>query len=588
MAIRSTRGEELFGTVYPKGAVVFREGDEGDAFYLIQSGAVEVSRETGGHKGVLALLERGDFFGEMAIVDDERRSATVTAIADTRLLPITRVSFRRRVRRDPGMALHLLRTLCARIESTRWEHGDCDAGPAELAARVSLPFAYSRSELVEVAAGSTLFRQGDPGDAVFLIVDGQLEVRREIDGETRIVAHLGSRDIVGEMGVITGRPRAATVVAVVPSTLLAVPREDFLERVGRDPDLALHVVQTLVLRLRAMLDRTAPAKAARGARRRWPAVPAAGRPLRTAIVSLSSCGGCAAVFLEDPDAFTGGLARLEVVYCPMLMDQRSFPHVDLAIVDGAVRGKEDRERLEEARAKSRYLIASGTCAASGGLPALANRFELEDVVTESFGRAQDLFGHYLAGTQEIDGPSNLIERLALLRTASGIGDCVKVDRYVAGCPPPLGPLTQVIGEIGGAADATGSPGRERKPVCSDCPRIARKDPVTEFRDFPGAEVDPAACLASRGVLCLGFLSRGGCGAPCPQGGLPCWGCRGVTEAALRKIAEGETLAGLSLDGLARISRLEAEKIRPALKRARSGGLNVLSIGHVVGDNPRSR
>jgi CRP-like cAMP-binding protein len=87
-----SQGEDLFGVIYEKGEVVFQPGDFGDTMYIIQSGAVEISQIHGKREIVLALLEKGEFFGEMALLDDHPRSATVTAICQTRLLPLTRSS----------------------------------------------------------------------------------------------------------------------------------------------------------------------------------------------------------------------------------------------------------------------------------------------------------------------------------------------------------------------------------------------------------------------------------------------------------------------------------------------------------------
>lgn len=499
------RGDELFGTLYEKGTVVFREGDPGNVLYVIQSGAVEVTREREGRTTVVALLERGDFFGEMALVDDHRRSATITTIARTRLLPITRESFQERVAADPGVAVFLIRTLSLRIERMRASEGF-------------------------EARGSSDGSAGDPF----------------------------GKDPLSD---------------ALPSDLLA--------RIRKEPEVALRAIQVLVLRLRAMLGAANRAGKAWKSRRTWPALIGAGRPLRAAIVSLSSCGGCAAALLEDSAAFLGGFGGLEVVYCPMLMDASSFPVVDLTIVDGAVRGREDVERLEEARAKSRFLIGFGTCAATGGVPAAANRSEIEEVVAESFGRTQDAFGHYFAGTRLVEGPSFLVEQLALLRRVSGIGDVVKVEGHIPGCPPPLDPLVQAVAELSGRQADSSAGGRERRPVCSECPRSARKDTVESFRNFPGKETGPTDCLATRGVLCLGFMTRSGCGAPCTQGGMPCWGCRGATDGVTRKIAEGESVEGLSLDGLARFSKLDVARIRPSLARARTAGLSAIGLAQPI-------
>ena len=87
-----SRGEELFGITYEKGETIFSHGDLGDTMYVIQSGAVEISRLQDGKKAVLALLDHNDLFGEMALVDNHPRSATATAISRSRLLPFTRTS----------------------------------------------------------------------------------------------------------------------------------------------------------------------------------------------------------------------------------------------------------------------------------------------------------------------------------------------------------------------------------------------------------------------------------------------------------------------------------------------------------------
>jgi CRP/FNR family cyclic AMP-dependent transcriptional regulator len=100
--------EELYGTVYEPGAVIFRQGEPGDTLYLIQSGAIEYSYKQGDTETVLTILEKGDFFGEMALFGQERRPATAKATRQTRLLPLTRVSLLERVQHDPGVAFHLL------------------------------------------------------------------------------------------------------------------------------------------------------------------------------------------------------------------------------------------------------------------------------------------------------------------------------------------------------------------------------------------------------------------------------------------------------------------------------------------------
>ena len=95
--------EELFGSLYEKNSVIFKEGDPADRMYIIQSGALEVTQRRGKHEEVLTFLEKGDLVGEIALLDGNSRTATVKAIARSRLLAITRESLLTHISRDPGI-----------------------------------------------------------------------------------------------------------------------------------------------------------------------------------------------------------------------------------------------------------------------------------------------------------------------------------------------------------------------------------------------------------------------------------------------------------------------------------------------------
>ncbi len=93
------------------GDVVFREGEEGVGFYLITKGKVEASR--GGTK--LAELGPGDFFGEMALIDGHRRSATVKAVDKTDCLTLMRSDFLAELRNNSDLALEMLEVMSQRV-----------------------------------------------------------------------------------------------------------------------------------------------------------------------------------------------------------------------------------------------------------------------------------------------------------------------------------------------------------------------------------------------------------------------------------------------------------------------------------------
>jgi uncharacterized membrane protein len=101
------------------GAVLFRAGDEGDAMYLIEEGTVRICmRAKDGHEVTLTELERGDFFGEMALLDGKRRSADARVAEDARLAVLSREHFLSFMRSNPNVALEMLTALANRLRHT--------------------------------------------------------------------------------------------------------------------------------------------------------------------------------------------------------------------------------------------------------------------------------------------------------------------------------------------------------------------------------------------------------------------------------------------------------------------------------------
>lgn len=103
------------GKTYRDGEVIVREGETGDRMYIVQSGRVRVTRNAEGGEIHLTELKEGDFFGELAIIEAEVRSATVRAFGDATLLSIDKKNFLRRVHEDPSLAYLVLQRLSQRI-----------------------------------------------------------------------------------------------------------------------------------------------------------------------------------------------------------------------------------------------------------------------------------------------------------------------------------------------------------------------------------------------------------------------------------------------------------------------------------------
>lgn len=99
--------EQLDEKTYDKGAVIFAQDSRADSFYIIHGGKVRVVRKRDGKETQLALLVKNDYFGEMALVSNRRRSATVTALEDTTLLILSRRDFEELFKTAPGLKLNL-------------------------------------------------------------------------------------------------------------------------------------------------------------------------------------------------------------------------------------------------------------------------------------------------------------------------------------------------------------------------------------------------------------------------------------------------------------------------------------------------
>ncbi|HEY41455.1 MAG TPA: cyclic nucleotide-binding domain-containing protein [Dehalococcoidia bacterium] len=101
---------------YPKSAVIFEEGSSGNEMYLIHTGSVALTTQQNDSGPVtLAVLKPGDFFGEMALVDDAPRSASAVTIEDTQLITLDRAKFLFTVQQQPQFALSVMHTLCQRL-----------------------------------------------------------------------------------------------------------------------------------------------------------------------------------------------------------------------------------------------------------------------------------------------------------------------------------------------------------------------------------------------------------------------------------------------------------------------------------------
>jgi CRP-like cAMP-binding protein len=205
----------------------------------------------------------------MALVDQEPRSATVKAMEETVLVPITRDFLLKHSAKDTRFILTLMESLSERLEKVdemlKWRFAESGppAQPAEgppgdeprsAAFLKSFSDSLDPAALIRVAQGDIIFRSGDPGEVMYIVLDGEVHISQE-EGEQRFVqARFGRGHFFGEMALVTGKPRVATAIAAAPTVLMPLSREIFLQKVKVDPEVALHTVQILIVRLRSSLQ----------------------------------------------------------------------------------------------------------------------------------------------------------------------------------------------------------------------------------------------------------------------------------------------------------------------------------------------
>jgi CRP/FNR family cyclic AMP-dependent transcriptional regulator len=115
---RARLAQHFCRRAYPPGAVIVRQGDTSMSFYVVLSGKVRVVRHSSGDDGVDIVEEGpGSFFGEMGVIDDLPRAATVVALEPTECGLLAKWDFQRELAADPGIALSLISVLNARIRT---------------------------------------------------------------------------------------------------------------------------------------------------------------------------------------------------------------------------------------------------------------------------------------------------------------------------------------------------------------------------------------------------------------------------------------------------------------------------------------
>jgi ABC-type bacteriocin/lantibiotic exporter with double-glycine peptidase domain len=236
--------ESLFTHVeFGFGEVIFTEGDQADALFVIRSGTARVVKAGDqGEEVPLNVLNAGHVFGERALLQDEhRRTATVRASSPVEVLRLDRAVFEAVVRSEPKVG-HYVELYIRRDELRSFlrEHTAFADLPAQ-GLRLLLEGLVTRS----VSAGELVIRQGEPAGAMYIVRDGRLHAYIERDGTREERSYLRRGDFFGEVSLLRGTDRAVSVEAVSDCELWALEPQLFARLVSEYPKFRERIEQRI-------------------------------------------------------------------------------------------------------------------------------------------------------------------------------------------------------------------------------------------------------------------------------------------------------------------------------------------------------
>jgi len=219
------------GMVFPANKAIIKQGSAGDSIYFIISGSANIiKKDKNGSDIILNTLSDGDFFGEFGFFTGGNRQATIVSTTSVELYEFTKQAMEDVARKYPNVSKVLVEFYKKRVLD-----GIIALSPIfkDLNAHEREDI-INRFELMVMESDKAIIREGDPGDAMYVVKDGKLKVSTKDDkGNEIVLAQLGEGDIFGEVALITGKNRTATVETIKQSRLMKLNKEDFQQIVER-------------------------------------------------------------------------------------------------------------------------------------------------------------------------------------------------------------------------------------------------------------------------------------------------------------------------------------------------------------------
>ncbi|MEJ2210365.1 MAG: cyclic nucleotide-binding domain-containing protein [Anaerolineae bacterium] len=237
----------------PAGEMIFAEGQRGDALYVVDTGQIEIFGDGPHGRTILARLGEDEFFGEMALLTGKPRSTGARATAHSNLWALYRTDFDDLVNRYPSVSMAMSKVLSERLTKMDRRFTETHLRGLRLLGNLTpgqLEDVSRRLKAGRYRQGEVIVREGAPGDEMYFIESGRVRVVRRRGNENVLLDELEAGDLFGEMALLTGEPRSATITALTDINVWVISQSDFDDLVTAYPNLALALSRLLSERLR--------------------------------------------------------------------------------------------------------------------------------------------------------------------------------------------------------------------------------------------------------------------------------------------------------------------------------------------------
>ncbi len=295
---------------------------------------------------------------------------------------------------------------------------------------------------------------------------------------------------------------------------------------------------------------------------------------KVAFYWCASCGGCEETVVDLNEDLLKVADAVDIVFWPVALDFKRKDvealgdgEIAVSFINGAIRTEEQEEMVKLLRTKSGLVVAFGSCAHLGGIPGLGNFWTRDTIFQRVYQKAPTVENP--EGTLPQEKIAVDVGELTLPQfydTVKTLNQTIPVDYYLPGCPPPPDLIMNAVNAIlKGELPEKGAVLAPDKALCDTCPRAEKKPEkisIAEIKRPHEVELDPEKCFLEQGIICLGPVTRSGCGERCIKANMPCRGCFGPVDGVVDQGAKGLSMIAsiLGVEGEEKMAEEEVKKL----------------------------